>query len=127
MNGRNDVIELCEDFVWKIKRTVAQNVAFHTRKKAKAVQLVIQRPNAGDLEAQLRFVQSMCLDRASAMVCDPEVLESQLLCSFRHLLDGVVPVACGCVTMKCAAQVFLLNEFWQRMVLSGFEFTPILP
>src|SRR5438552_18041737 len=68
----------------------------------------------------------MGLNRAAAMICDPEVLESQLLCSFRHLLDGVVPIACGCVTMKCAPQVFLLNEFWQRMVLSGFEFTPIL-
>src|SRR4029077_5261305 len=127
MNGRNDVIELCQDFVWKIKRTVAQNVTFHARKKAKAAQLVIQCPNAGDLEAQLRFVQSMCLRRASAMVCDSEVLESQLLCSFRHLLDGVVPIACGRVTMKRTAQVFLLNKFWQRMVLSGFEFTPILP
>src|SRR3989442_12568914 len=103
MNGHNDVIELCQDFVWKIKRTVAQNVALHSRKNAEAAQLVIQRPNACDLEAQLRFVQSMRLDRAAAMVCDPEVLESQLLCSFRHLLDGVVPIACGCVTMKCAA------------------------
>ena len=56
MNGRNNVIELCQDFVRKIKRTVAQNVAFHTCKKAEAAQLVIQRPNAGDLEAQLRFV-----------------------------------------------------------------------
>src|SRR4029453_1072523 len=127
MNGRDDVIELCQDFVWKIKRTVAQNVAFHPRKKAKAAQLVIQGPDAGDLEAQLRFVQSMRLGRAAAMVCDPEVLESQLLCSLRHLFNRVVPIACSRVTMKCAAQFFLLNELWQRMALSGFEFTPILP
>src|SRR6266542_813998 len=117
MNRRNHII----------KRTIAQNVAFHTCKEAKTAQLLIQRPNAGDLEAQLRFVQSMCLSRAAAMVCDPEVLESQVLCTFRHLFDRVVPIACSRMTMKCAAQVFLLNEFWQRMLLGGFELSPILP
>src|SRR5215216_5738240 len=127
MNGCHDIIELGQNFVWKIKRTIAQNIAFDTRKQAKAVQqFLVQCPNAGDLEAQLCFVESMCLSRAAAVVCDSEILESQFLCSARHLFDGVVPVARSGVTMKCAAQIFLFNEFWQRMVFSGFEFTPIL-
>src|SRR5581483_11688724 len=97
------------DFVWKIERTVAENVAFHTRKQAKAAQLFVQRPNTGDLVAELCFIDSMRLSRAAAMVCDSEVLKSELLRSFRHLFDGIVPVAGGGVTVKCAAQVFLLN------------------
>src|SRR4029077_14048711 len=103
MNGRHHIIELCQNFVWKIKRTIAQNVAFDTRKEAKAAQLFIQRPNTGDLEAQLRFVDSMCLSRAAAVVGDSKVLESQLWRVFPHLFDGVVPVARRRVTMKCAA------------------------
>src|SRR6185437_6932513 len=127
MNRRHHIIELRQNFVWKIERTIAQNVALHTRKEAKTAQLLIQRPNGCDLEAQLRFVDSMCLSRAAAMVCNSEVLESHFLCGVRHLFDGVVPVARSGVTMKCAAQVSLFNEFWQRMVLGGFEFTPVLP
>ena len=91
------------------------------------MQLLIQSPNAGDLEAQLRFVDSVCLSRAATMVCNSEILESQFLCGVRHLFDRVVPVACSGMTMKCAAEVFLFNEFWQRMFFGGFEFTPILP
>src|SRR6266496_6558902 len=110
MNRRHHIIELRQNFVWKIKRTIAQNIAFHTRKQAKAAQLLVQHPNAGDLEAQLRFVDSVCLSRAAAMVGDSKVLKSQFLRGLRHFFDGVVPVARSGVTMKCAAQELRSEE-----------------
>ena len=69
----------------------------------------------------------MCLSGAAAMVGNSEVFESQLLCRFRHLFDGIVSVARSGVTMKCSAQVLLLEQLRERMFLGSFELSPIFP
>src|SRR5437773_9616455 len=103
------------------------NVAFNSCKHAKAMQLLVQFPDGGDLEAQFWFVDSMCLDRAAAVVGDAEILQPERLRSFGHLFDGVVSVARSGVTMKCSAQVLLLDQLRESVFVGVFELSPIFP
>src|SRR5260370_42325190 len=127
MNGGDHVIKLRQNFIRQIERAIAQNVTFNSRKDAKTIQLRVELSNRSDLEAQFCLVDAMCLDRAAAVVGDAQIFQSERLRSFRHLFNGIVSVARSGVTMKCPAQVFLLDQLWERMFSGGFKFAPMFP
>src|SRR5438128_6702639 len=79
MDRSDDKVELRQDLVRKIELTVAKNVAFDPGKETKAVERFIKLPNCGHLHAQLRFIQSVRLDRASAVFRDSQILKPKLL------------------------------------------------
>src|ERR1700720_4235836 len=127
MNGSDYEIELRQNFIRKIKRTVAKNVAFDSSKETEGVQLFVQLSNRGDLRDQFFLIEPVRLNLASAVIGNAEILQAERLRGFRHFFKGVVSVARSSVTMKRAPQVFLLNQFWERMFLGGFELAPIFP
>ena len=67
----------------------------------------------------------MCLDRAAAVLGDAKIFEAKFLRRPRHFLECVVPVARDGVTMKCAAQIFPLDQARQRMFFRRVEFAGV--
>ena len=59
------------------------------------------------------------------MLRNAEILQPQLLRRRRHFLERVMPVARGGVAMKCAAQIFFLDQSRQRVFFGGFEFAVV--
>src|SRR5206468_10550083 len=84
------------------------------------MQLLVQFPDGGDLEAQFWFVDSVSLKRAVTVIGDTQIFQSEPLRSFGHLYEGVVSVSRSVVTVKCSAQVFILNQLRERMFLGRF-------
>src|SRR5438093_10691127 len=93
MDGRDYVVELRQNVVWKIERAFAQNVAFNPSKQAKAIELFVQLSNRCNLCAQLRLIDSMRLNRAAAVIGNAEILQAQRLSGFGHFFERVVAVA----------------------------------
>ena len=61
------------------------------------------------------------------MIGDPEILQPEFAGRFGHFFECVVTVARHRMAVKRAAQIFLLDEFWQRMFFSRFEFAAVFP
>ena len=59
------------------------------------------------------------------MVGDAEILQAEFLRRVRHLRERAAAVAGGGVTMKGAAQIFLLDQARQAPFRGGFEFAGI--
>src|SRR5437773_10917767 len=68
MNGSDYEIELRQNFIWKIQRTVAENVAFNSGKETEAVELFVQLPNRGDLREQFFLIEPVRLNLAAAVI-----------------------------------------------------------
>ena len=79
------------------------------------------------MRAKLCLVESVRLDRAATVIGDAEIIQTELLRGFRHFFETVVTIAGAGVAMKCAAQIFLLDQLWDGMFLGGFKFTAIFP
>ena len=127
MDGHDHVVELRQNLVRKIERTIAQNVAFDPRKQAEAIELLVQLSNRRNLCAQLRLIDSVRLNRAPAVIGDAEILQAERLRGFRHFFERVVAVARDRVAVKRAPQIFLLDQFGERMLFGSLEFAGIFP
>ncbi len=69
----------------------------------------------------------MALNGAAAVIGDPEILQPEFAGGFGHFFECIVTVACDGMAMKRAAQIFLLDEFWQGMLFGRFEFAAVFP
>src|SRR5437868_4499924 len=110
MHRGDDVIQLSQDFVGKIKRAIAEDVALDPGEELEIFEFGIQFPNARELDAQTRFIESARLDRAAAVIGDPEILQAEFLRSRRHLFERVAAIARRGVAMESAAQILRLDE-----------------
>src|SRR5437867_2697191 len=81
----------------------------------------------GDLSVQFRFIEAVGLDGTPAVLGNSKIFEAQRLRGFRHFFERVVAVTRCRVTMKCSSQVFLLDQFWERMLFGSSEFPAIFP
>ena len=61
------------------------------------------------------------------MIRDAEILQPEFAGGFGHFFECVVTVAGDRVAMKRAAQILLLDEFWQGMLFGRFEFAAVFP
>src|SRR5437667_10842783 len=93
MNGSDHEIELRQNFIRKIKRTVAKNVALDSREKPKAIEFFVQLSNRGDLRKQFLLVDPVRLNLAAAVIGNAEIFQPERLCGFRHFFTGIVAVA----------------------------------
>jgi hypothetical protein len=69
----------------------------------------------------------VALNGAAAVIGDPEILQPEFAGGFGHFFECIVTVACDGMAMKRAAQIFLLDEFWQGMLFGRFEFAAVFP
>ena len=79
------------------------------------------------MREQFFLVDPVRLNLAAAVIGNAEILQPERLCGFRHFFKGVVAVARQRVAVKRATQIFLLDQFRNRIFLGGFELAPILP
>ena len=56
----------------------------------------------------------------------PEILQPEFLGGFGHFFECIVTVARNRMAMKRAAQIFLLDQFRQRVLFGRFEFAAVL-
>ena len=94
MNRSDYEIELRQNFIRKIKRTVPKNVAFHSGKKTEAVELFVQLSNRRDLRQQFFLIKPVCLNLAATVIGNAQILQAERLRSFRHFFQRIVAVAC---------------------------------
>ena len=87
MDGGDDVIQLRKELIRKIERAVTEDVALDAGEKAEVFEFGIQFFDTRDLDAQSPFIQTSRLDRAPAVIGDPEILQSQVL-GCRRLKNG---------------------------------------
>src|SRR6266576_3390038 len=73
MDRSDDKIELGQDLIRELERPVSKNVALGPGKEPKSIEALVEFANVRQLNAQPRFIQSMALDCASAMVGDTEI------------------------------------------------------
>ena len=59
------------------------------------------------------------------MIGDAEILQAELLRRRGHFLEGIAAIARAGVTMKCAAQIFRLDQARQASFGGGFDFAAI--
>src|SRR3954469_11585233 len=127
MNGCDDEIELAEHVVTKIERAIAQNVAFDAGENAEcAVELAIQSANRSGLRTELRRVDAVRLDRAAAVIGDPEILQTELARGGDHFLERVVSIARRRVAMERAAQILPLDQARQFVLRGRVELAAVL-
>jgi len=110
MHGGDDVIQLSQDFVGKIKRAIAEDVALDPGEEPEVFEFGIQFPNARELDAQPRFIESARLDRAAAVIGDPEILQAEFLRRRGHFFGRIATIARRGVAMESAAQILRLDE-----------------
>ena len=109
MNGRDHEIQFGQNLIVKIEFAIAKNIALHSCKNPETVRFLVQFPNRRDLRAQLRRIDAVRLNRALAVLGNSQIFQAELLRRCRHFLECIVTVACDGVTMKRAAQIFLLD------------------
>ena len=68
----------------------------------------------------------MALNGTAAVIGNAQILEPKFLGSFSHFIECVVAVAGDGVTMKRAAQIFLLDELRQGVLFSRFKLAAVL-
>ena len=88
------------------------------KRKFKQVDAFTDRPFRGN---------PVALNRAAAVIGDAEILQPKLAGGFGHFFDCVVTVACHCVAMKRAAQIFFFDQLQQRIFSRRFEFAAVFP
>src|SRR5947209_10154649 len=109
MDGADYEIEVGQNLIVEVELAVAENVALDAGKQSEAVEVFVQLSNGRDLGLQFWRVNAVRLDGALAVLCDSQILQPELLRGGRHFFQRVVAVARDSVTMKCAAQLFLLQ------------------
>jgi hypothetical protein len=135
VHRRDDVVQLGEHFIGEIERAVAQDIAFDTGEDAQTafarptavetVTLFVQLPDGRALRAEARFVEPVRDNGAAAVIGDAEILQAELFRGGGHLFERIAPVARGGVTMKRAAQIFLLDQARQSTFRRRFEFAAV--
>ena len=126
VDGGDDVIELRQDVVGKIKRTVAEDVALDAGEETEVVELFVELVDHRDLDAQPRHIQPARLDRAAAMIGDPEILETKLLRCRGHFLERTAAVTRGGVAVERAAKIFRFDQAWEFSRRGRLEFAAVL-
>ena len=106
MDGSDHKVELRQNFVLKIERAIAQDVAFDSGEDAEAIELLLSSPIAATCSCNRIEIEPVRLNRAAAVIGDAEILQPELLRRVRHLLERVVAVAGNGVTMKRAPRRF---------------------
>jgi len=114
------------EFVGKIERAVPQNIALDAGKEAEVFELLVELADHRDLDAQPRFIEAARLDRAAAVVRDPEILEPEFLRRRRHFFQRIAPVTGSGMAMKCPAQIFRLEQAWKFPSRRGLKFAAVL-
>ncbi len=77
VDGGDDVVELGEDFVGVIERSVFEDVAFDAREDAEVgTEFGVELVDSADLFEQLGFGKAACLDGAAGVIGNSEVLEA---------------------------------------------------
>ncbi len=71
-------------------------------------------------------IDAVGLNRTPAVIGDPQIFEAEFLRGFGHLFERIVTIARSRVAMKRAAQIFLLDQFRQRVLFGRFELAAVL-
>ncbi len=93
VDGSNNKVERCQDFVWVVERAIGQNVALDAMQDADAKSALVERLDGGTLLGDAFDAEASSIGCALAVVADGDVLESQLCRSPCHFLEGVLAVA----------------------------------
>src|SRR5438477_11306089 len=92
MDGCDDKVELRQNLVVEIERTVPQNVALNSAENANVLQGTLHLADLRSLHLQPGRIKSMRLHRAAAVIGDSDILDADFLRRRVHYLDRMVPV-----------------------------------
>src|SRR4051812_25365091 len=103
MDRNDNKVELGQNRIRKIERTITENVALNAGEQSEPIECFVQFADSLHLRAQFRLVQSVSLNRAPAMFRDSEILQPKFPGSISHFFEGIMPVTCGGMTVKGAS------------------------
>src|SRR5207302_9853156 len=109
MHRSDDEIELRQNLIVEIERTVAQNIAFNSAENANVRQCALQFSNLRLLDLQPCGIESVRLHRAATVIGDPNIFEATSLRCCDHFLEAMSSVTAARMTMKRAAPVVQLE------------------
>lgn len=123
------VVELGEDGVVKVEGAVLEDVHFGSCEKSKRVavffKLLVELVDLFDLGEEAVFVQAAGLNGGFGVVGNAEVAEAEFARGGGHFGEGVFAVGGGGVVMERATEVGELDEFWELVLLGGFDFASV--
>ena len=110
MQARDDPVELLEQLVLVVERTVGQHVHLGARQHAHAVDRSVDLVHALDLPTQLVGRHVVAEPVRGRVVGDRDVLVAPLASGLGHLLDREAPVGGDGVHVEVATDVRQLDE-----------------
>ena len=126
MDGADHHVELRQDFVGVVQRTVLQDIHFGARQNVNSQVPVVGGVDLFDMRRHALLVQAVGDRDCFRMVGDSDVLVAKLAGRFRHLFNRVLAVAGRAVHLQVALHVLQGNQLRQLMVFGGRNFAGIL-
>src|SRR5438477_10601367 len=127
MDGCDDKVELRQNLVVEIERTVPQNVALNSAENANVLQGTLHLADLCSLHLQPRRIKSMRLHRAAAVIGDSDIFEAEFLRRRDHFFERIVPVTASGMAVKCSTQIPQLNQAREFPMVRRFEFATAFP
>ena len=122
--GHNHV-QLCEDVVRKIQRTVRQNVDLDACVNAETIQFLVESANLLYLCQKIVDLLAAGVLGGTRVIANPQVNVAELAGGLRHLLDRGHSVAVFGVDVQVASNVADFHQAWEAVFRSGLNFAPV--